>query len=173
MKTSKISFLFLLATFFINACQEKENVVPAGFGFKTPVIHGFWMRDYNGSPMGYYGNPNIKISNEAGLSMNCFPNPACNIWRIYFRPESALEKKIWIVHATTDPDYDPAPYALGALPTRIGGVPVYEITTYGNEINIPADNLYNGYYKIYCVIGDDLLHDNLVRDTSMYYCGNK
>ncbi|MFN2396142.1 MAG: hypothetical protein ABR597_10690 [Bacteroidales bacterium] len=171
MKRFAVLILFALSGLLM-ACTDKEPNTEEPNEL-LPVINGYYARNEAGEPMGIMGNmnPNVNLGTNtdhmnSDYFITFFPNPAINYASVYMKsPDPDETKKIWIVPAVFDPEFEPSDDEMNEQNIQnINEISVFQTETTGNTFFIDLTELQSDYYRIYVEVGDHLLYDNIVID---------
>jgi hypothetical protein len=176
----KYRFLSLIVFMIsIMSCTKDESDIRLP-EFDVPVITGFYLRDQTGMGTGVIGDPNVRTcgtaagSNSDGtdntgsitgstICFTAFPNPFSGLLMLYFEtPLPETEKLIWITRAVFGNQASASANSFNMALINVGGAPLFQLKTTGDEICLDLSSFDRGYYRIYIKIGDSLLYDNLV-----------
>ena len=166
MKRYKI-IIFLLLSQILNNCTKDEADIRLP-DFKTPEIHGYYIRDIQGYNIDIIGNPNIRLCNESNnfnsdYSFLFYPNPSNNFITISIKcPLPQTIKKLWITQATISNQILNSSINVNTGNSTVGGTPIFQTKFTNDVFMIDLKNFNEGFYRIYIKIEDYILYDNLV-----------
>jgi hypothetical protein len=159
--------LFICISALFISCTKESAIGLRTDELQSPVVTGYYMRDEQGAVMGVFGGstPNVKLEhNNKEYFLTIFPNPIRKDRGAYLylkSPPNTL-KKFWITKANN-------PRGVNNLNSTVlvaGGMPIFQMETYGNWLYIDANTVFQGlpegYYRAYLKINDVLLYDNLL-----------
>ena len=155
----------------LKTCTEKEPNAEEPDEL-LPVINGYYARNEAGESMGIMGNmnPNVNLGTNtdhvnSDYFITFFPNPAINFASVYIKSQYTDEtKKIWIVPAVFDPDFEPTDDTNEPDIQIINEISVFQTETTMNTLFLDLTELQSDYYRIYIEVGEYIFFDNIVID---------
>ncbi|MBW6478133.1 MAG: hypothetical protein K0B37_01815 [Bacteroidales bacterium] len=171
MRRLAVLILVIISGLF-TACSEKESKMEEPDEL-LPVINGYFARNEAGESMGIIGNmnPNVNLGTNTNLVdsdyfITFFPNPAINFASVYMKSPGQDEiKKIWIVPAVFDPEYEPSDDETYEPEINIlNEIAVLQTETTMHTVFFDLTELQSGYYRIYVEVAEYILYDNIVID---------
>jgi len=170
MKKTYLSILFCALLLMAGCTKEKADLRVAEF--EIPIIHGYHVRDGDGSMVGNYGYgvPNLRLGDGEGYFDSnyffvCYPNPpiANKVNVLTKSPFNNEPKKLWITHAILRPPFDAGIVTNDDWNNFVaGGAPLFELEFTQKEIRLDVTELSEGYYRVYLKIDNQIFYDNLV-----------
>jgi hypothetical protein len=159
-----IKVLIILLSVFFFSCTKENGIITSNSLFETPIVLGYKLIDINASPLGVVGQPNVKteISNSGiRYKIVVYPIPAYNfIELIIDAPKDGNQRKIWVKPARISGSF-PDNYYFGTLNMN-ASASVYQVTTTENRISIDVAQFPKGYYRLYLMVADQILYENIV-----------
>jgi hypothetical protein len=116
--------------------------------------------------MGIMGNtnPNVKTGtqntyHDSDYFIIFFPNLAINFASIHLKsPDPDETKKVWIVPAIYQADYEPTHDKTDELDiVIINGISVFHSETTGNQLFLDLTTLPSDYYRLYVEVGGNFI----------------
>jgi hypothetical protein len=161
--------LILFSAFFYACPDDPQEELPDIFEneFQIDIVTGINARDFNGAPIGVYGNPNTSF----GL-VEAYPNPAIDALAVQYIGQDRTITNCWLFPATRDTTYADVDYSIyldqNYLDEEINAQ--LELETYfpnSSSFFIELEGLPTGYYRIfYDLDTGERLWDNLYIDPS-------
>lgn len=171
MKRFAVLILVVLSG-FLTTCTEKESNAKEPDEL-LPIINGYYARNEAGESMGIMGNmnPNVYLGTNTNhvnsdYFITFFPNPAINYASVYMKSPGQDEvKKIWIVPAVFEPEYEPSNDETYQPDIQIiNEISVLQTETAMSSVLLDLTGLPSDYYRIYVEIGEHIFYDNIVID---------
>lgn len=161
---SIFSSLFILTLLF-SCCKKNDNVVVD----ESPILNGYFMRDFNAQPNGSVGTPNVYLGDstdyiKANYFIMSYPNPAQSTIIIDVKSVSSSSiNKIWITPANWNTGFTDNSTPFKNKNTLVVGsnTKVYETTDSLKNFYINTENFQEGYYRVYLNVDGKTFYDNI------------
>ncbi len=165
-----IVYILLASLSFAQGCKKDETEQDE---IDLPIVNGYFARNEAGESMGIIGNsnPNVKLGTQntyldSDYYITFFPNPAINYASLFLKsPDPDETKKVWIVPAIYQPDYEPTHDETDELDiVNINDISIFHTETTGNTLMLDLNTFPSNYYRLYVEVGGYLFYDNIVID---------
>jgi hypothetical protein len=162
MKRLIICSSILFFAFGLTISCNKDGIQLRTGELEIPVCTGFNYKDNSNQSVGKVGQPNNNlISTAKQFSLIVYPIPSAESFSVIVNYNGV--KQIWLTRARVSTELNQSLNYLNAPLITVGGAPIFSIANATNqEFRIDVSALSSGYYRLYVMVENELLWENLI-----------